>query len=176
MGKRWFDKDVLELAMNSMEKDFSLPFSVSGGMPTFKKTLAFSFFLRFWHEAAAELNLATVDEKVDRDIISEINRGISSGIRDDENPYEQRVVGKQIPHLSGLKQATGEAEFIDDMPKFDGELYGGLVLSKRAHAKLLKYITITLIISHVQLLICFIQSQFYSSSCSPWCSRLRRPS
>lgn len=143
MGKKWLDNDVLELAMNSMEKDFNLPFSVSGGMPTYKKTLAFSFFFRFWHEAAAELNIGAANEKVDLDSIGEIPRMISSGTRDDTNPYEQRVVGQQIPHLSGLKQATGEAEFIDDMPKLDGELYGGLVLSERAHAKLLKYITVS---------------------------------
>lgn len=141
VGKKWFDKDVLELAMNSMEKDFNLSFTVSGGMPTYRKTLAFSLFFRFWHEVAAELKLGTSSEKVDQDVIGEIRRGISSGIRDNENPYEQRVVGQQIPHLSGLKQTTGEAEFIDDMPKFDGEMHGVLVLSGRAHAKLLKYIT-----------------------------------
>jgi xanthine dehydrogenase/oxidase len=53
------------------------------------------------------------------------------------NPYEQRIVGKQIAHLSALKQCTGEAEYIDDMPRFERELYGGLVLSSKAHAKLL---------------------------------------
>lgn len=142
MGKKWFDKDVLELAMNAMEKDFNLSFTVPGGMPTYRKTLAFSFFFRFWHEVAAELSLGTESDQVDQEVIREIHRGISSGWRDNENPYEQRVVGKQIPHLSGLKQATGEAEYIDDLPKFDGELYGGLVLSGRAHAKLVKYVAL----------------------------------
>lgn len=143
IGKEWFDKDVLELAMNSMERDFNLSFTTSGGMPTYRKTLAFSLFFRFWHEVAAELSLGTANEKVDQDVIDGVRRGISSGTRDEKNPYEQRVVGQNIPHLSGLKQTTGEAEFIDDMSKLDGELYGGLVLSERAHAKLLKYITAT---------------------------------
>ncbi|RPB08102.1 hypothetical protein P167DRAFT_494625 [Morchella conica CCBAS932] len=137
-GKRWFDKNVLELAMNAMEKDFDLSFTVPGGMPTYRKTLAFSFFFRFWHEVAAELDLGSETERIDQEIISEIHREVSMGSRDNENPYEQRVVGKQIPHLSGLKQATGEAEYIDDIPKYDGECYGGLVLSSRAHAKLIK--------------------------------------
>jgi xanthine dehydrogenase/oxidase len=137
-GKRWFDKNVLELAMNAMEKDFDLSFTVPGGMPTYRKTLAFSFFFRFWHEVAAELDLGNETERVDHELISEIYREVSTGSRDNENPYEQRVVGKQIPHLSGLKQATGEAEYIDDIPKYDGECYGGLVLSSRAHAKLIK--------------------------------------
>ena len=38
-------------------------------------------------------------------------------------------------HLSALKQASGEAKYIDDLPYFENELYAGLILSERAHAK-----------------------------------------
>ncbi|RPA89984.1 hypothetical protein L873DRAFT_1795753 [Choiromyces venosus 120613-1] len=138
LGKKWFDNTVLEDAMAAMEKDSPLGFTVPGGMPTYRKTLAFSFLFRFWHEVAAELELGTQEQQVDHEIIEEIHRGISYGSRDNDNPYKQRVVGKQIPHLSGLKQATGEAEYIDDMPNIEGQLFGGLVLSKKAHAKLVK--------------------------------------
>lgn len=41
-------------------------------------------------------------------------------------------------HTSAFKQATGEAIYCDDMPKFAKELYLALVLSTRAHAKILK--------------------------------------
>jgi xanthine dehydrogenase/oxidase len=41
-------------------------------------------------------------------------------------------------HVSALKQVTGEATYLDDMPKIDGELYMAFVLSTRAHAKLVK--------------------------------------
>lgn len=41
-------------------------------------------------------------------------------------------------HASAFKQATGEAIYCDDMPKFTEELYLALVLSTRAHAKILK--------------------------------------
>jgi len=41
-------------------------------------------------------------------------------------------------HTSAFKQATGEAIYCDDMPKFEKELYLSLVLSTRAHAKILK--------------------------------------
>lgn len=41
-------------------------------------------------------------------------------------------------HKSAFKQATGEAIYCDDMPRFENELYLALVLSTRAHAKLLK--------------------------------------
>jgi xanthine dehydrogenase/oxidase len=111
-------------------------------MATYRKTLAFSFFFRFWHEVAAELNIGTHGQEVDLEAIEEIHRVLSSGSRDNDNPYEQRVVGKQVPHLSGLKQATGQAEYIDDKPTVEGQLYGGLVLSSKAHAKLIKFVAL----------------------------------
>lgn len=48
------------------------------------------------------------------------------------------LVGRSIVHASAYKQATGEAIYCDDMPKFVDELYLAVVLSTRAHAKILK--------------------------------------
>lgn len=119
--------------MSALAIDFDLRFGVPGGMATYRKTLALSLFFRFWHEVVSDLGLG----KVDPGLIEEIHRGISTGTRDDFNPHEQRVVGKQIPHLSSLKQNTGEAEYLDDMPRQERELFGVMVLSKKAHAKIL---------------------------------------
>ncbi|KAF2187174.1 hypothetical protein K469DRAFT_705737 [Zopfia rhizophila CBS 207.26] len=132
LGKKWFSSKSLEAGLAALSQDFDLNYSVPGGMAHYRKTLALSLFFRFWHESAAELGLGDVDGQV----IDEIHRDISTGTRDDYNPTEQRVVGKQVPHLSALKQCTGEAEYIDDMPRQDRELFGGLVLSSKAHARL----------------------------------------
>jgi xanthine dehydrogenase/oxidase len=37
-----------------------------------------------------------------------------------------------------MKQVTGEAKYTDDIPRFHNELYGVMVLSTKAHAKLKK--------------------------------------
>lgn len=132
-GKPWFHSETLDAALTALLADYDLPFGVPGGMADYRKTLTLSLFFRFWHESAAEFGLGNVDEQV----IDEIHREISTGGRDNYNPYEQRVVGKQVAHLSALKQNTGEAEYLDDMPRQDRELFGGLVLSSKAHAKLL---------------------------------------
>ena len=47
------------------------------------------------------------------------------------------AVGRPLPHLSATMQASGEATYVDDMPSLSNELYAGVVLSTRAHAKLL---------------------------------------
>jgi len=134
LRKNWHSSNTLNEGMTSLNQEFDLSFGVPGGMATYRKTLAMSLFFRFWHEVISDLNLGEVDP----DLITEIHRGVSSGSRDNHNPHEQRVVGKQIPHLSALKQNTGEAQYVDDMPPQDRELYGAMVLSSRAHAKLIE--------------------------------------
>ncbi|KAK2743120.1 hypothetical protein FQN55_007571 [Onygenales sp. PD_40] len=133
IGKKWSASETLDGALQTLLKDFPLPYDVPGGMAVYRRTLALSLFFRFWHEVVAHFELG----EVDKSLVEEIHRNVSTGTRDNYNPHEQRVVGKQIPHLAGLKHATGEAEYVDDMPKQENELYGALVLSQKAHAKLI---------------------------------------
>ncbi|KAH9889601.1 xanthine dehydrogenase [Xylariomycetidae sp. FL2044] len=134
VGKPWASDGTLEMALDTLVKDFDLPFGVPGGMAHFRRTLTLSLFFRYWHEVIAELNLAEVDPN----IIKEINREISTGSRDRISSIPGlKIVGKEVPHLSSLKHCTGEAEFTDDIPPQKNELFGALVLSEKAHAKLL---------------------------------------
>lgn len=55
----------------------------------------------------------------------------------DSHQSLQDPVGRPITHLSGLKHATCEAVFCDDIPMVDGELFMVLVTSTRAHAKIM---------------------------------------
>lgn len=55
----------------------------------------------------------------------------------DSHQSLQDPVGRPIMHLSGLKHATGEAVFCDDIPMVDRELFMVLVTSTRAHAKIM---------------------------------------
>ncbi|PWY76083.1 xanthine dehydrogenase [Aspergillus sclerotioniger CBS 115572] len=132
-GKKWGVKAVLDATFDALLEDFHLPFSVPGGMATYRRTLVLSLFFRLWNEVLADFELGPTTT----DVTEEIHRQISHGTRDNYNPHEQRVVGKQMPHLSGLKHATGEAEYVDDMPPQHRELYGAMVLSQRAHAKII---------------------------------------
>ncbi|BFZ59273.1 hypothetical protein YB2330_000279 [Saitoella coloradoensis] len=137
-GKVWGEKDVLEGAMKSLEEDFNLPFGVPGGMPIYRKSLAFSFFFKFWSEVTTAMTGTAVE---DDDLPhAEITRNISAGWRDEETPNDgnNAIVGKPLPHVAALKQVTGEAQYIDDLPRFSNELYGCLVLSTKAHAKVVR--------------------------------------
>ena len=135
-GKDWKDTATLEGAMNALEGDFGLRFGVPGGMATYRKSLAFGFFYRFFFDVLANIN---GEQGPNEDIVSEIERAISTGEKDHSSTeaYQKRVVGKANTHLSALKQCTGEAQYTDDIPPQKNELYGCLVLSTKAHARIL---------------------------------------
>ncbi|THC93623.1 hypothetical protein EYZ11_006907 [Aspergillus tanneri] len=132
LGERWGDPQVLDATLETLRSEFPLTYDVPGGMATYRRTLAQSLFLRFWHEA-----LSHFDPTIPLDDVQELHRHVSSGTRDLRNPHEQRVVGKPLPHLSGLKHATGQAGYVDDIPPQHRELFGAMVLSDRAHARIL---------------------------------------
>ena len=137
-GKTWTDPATLEGVMNALEHDFDLRFGVPGGMATYRKSLALGFFYRFYHEVLSDMDIKA--SGIDQDARGEIERAISTGKKDHEatQAYEQNILGKPNPHVAALKQCTGEAQYTDDIPVQKNELYGVMVLSSKAHAKVLE--------------------------------------
>ncbi|TVY49646.1 Xanthine dehydrogenase, partial [Lachnellula occidentalis] len=135
-GKKLTDPATLEGTMNALEQDFALSFSVPGGMATYRKSLALGFFYRFYHEVLSKLEVN--DAEVDEEAIAEIERMISTGKEDKDSTiaYKQNILGHAKNHVAALKQATGEAQYTDDIPVQKNELYGCLVLSSKARAKI----------------------------------------
>ena len=105
-------------------------------MATYRKSLALSFLYRFFHETVAAVD--AVPKSSDLSSIQEVERHISSGQRDHDAAlaYEKTVLGKQQPHIAAMKQCTGEAQYTDDIPVQKNELFGTLVLSTKAHARI----------------------------------------
>jgi xanthine dehydrogenase/oxidase len=137
VGKKFTDPRTLEGTMNALEQDFDLRFGVPGGMATYRKSLALGFFYRFYHEVLSKLEVKEAD--VDEEVIAEIERAISIGKQDKASTvaYEQNILGKANPHVAALKQTCGEAQYTDDIPVAKNELYGCLVLSTKARAKII---------------------------------------
>ncbi|KAL5345155.1 hypothetical protein ACLOAV_010111 [Pseudogymnoascus australis] len=135
IGKKWTDPATLEGVMGALEQDFDLKFGVPGGMATYRKTLAMSFFYRFYHEVLIKLG----NDAADLEAVGEIEREISRGEQDHDATaaYEKMIMGRAQPHVAALKQCTGQAQYTDDIPVQRNELYGCLVLSTKARAKLI---------------------------------------
>lgn len=138
IGKQFVDSKTLEGVMDALEQDFDLRFGVPGGMATYRKSLALGFFYRFWYDVCTCIDMSLTENHGDQDCLSEIERDISQGCQDDDatSSYQQEILGKPKPHVAALKQCTGEAQYTDDLPVSNNELFGCLVLSTKAHAKI----------------------------------------
>ena len=133
---REFNKDIVDVAATHLLEEFSLPASVPGAMVRFRQSLVVSFFFKFFLTVVREVD--TID---DREIsATEVfhKQPITS-----HQLYEKKtettetdIVGAPIKHKAADKQVTGSAVYTDDIPKIEGELYLGLVVSSRAHARI----------------------------------------
>ena len=136
INKPWLHPDTLEGAMKHLEEDFDLRFGVPGGMAAYRRSLALSFFYRFYHETLAAIDSSATNP--DHHALEDLEREVSTGRRDHDAAltYEKKIIGKEQPHVAAVKQCTGEAQYTDDIPVQKNELFGVLVLSTRPHAKL----------------------------------------
>jgi xanthine dehydrogenase/oxidase len=110
-------------------------------MASYRKALVSGFIYKFWYDVCKNIDISTeefVKDDMDK-FFGIIERDVSKGVqvvgfKEDD----KKIVGKEVPHLSAMKQVTGEAIYTDDLPKVHGELYGAFVLSQKAHAKILR--------------------------------------
>lgn len=102
-------------------EEIHLDDSTPGGFADYRKVLVVSMIHKMLEEARG--NSVVQDNSIQRECKQVYPTSI------DPSSMKQ--------HLSGLKHATGEAIYCDDMPKFPKELYAGLVLSKVSHGILI---------------------------------------
>lgn len=145
IGKPWTSA-TLEEACGSLAEELTIDPGAPGGLEQYRQSLSLSLFFKFF--VAVNENLEKENCAVEK--LPETYKSASQGFRSlpkKSSQYFQIVpstqekndlVGKPIVHLSAFKQAAGEALYCDDMPFTEGELYLCLVLSTRAHAKIVR--------------------------------------
>ncbi|KAF9582966.1 Alternative oxidase, mitochondrial precursor, partial [Lunasporangiospora selenospora] len=79
-GKRWGDKAVLDGALELLDEDLPMQYSTPGGMPEYRRTLAKSFFVRFWWDVIEQIKIEVEHDHGDIKLLTEeIHRDISLG-------------------------------------------------------------------------------------------------
>ncbi|KAM5280464.1 aldehyde oxidase-like [Ctenodactylus gundi] len=145
VGRSW-GKETLDEACRLVLGEVSLPGSAPGGKVEFKRTLMVSFLFKFYLEVSQLLHLmdparhptlASREASVLADLHSGHHWRTLKHQNVDLKQLPQDPIGRPIMHLSGMKHATGEAIYLDDMPTVDQELFLAFVTSSRAHAKIL---------------------------------------
>uniref|UniRef100_A0A452RKD6 aldehyde oxidase n=1 Tax=Ursus americanus TaxID=9643 RepID=A0A452RKD6_URSAM len=144
IGRPW-NEEMLDVACRLVLDEVTLPGSAPGGRVEFKRTLIVSFLFKFYLEVLQILKrmdpvrspgLADKYESALEDLHSGHHCSTLKYEVSDSKNLPQDPIGQPIMHLSGIKHATGEAIYCDDMPTVDRELFLSFVTSSRAHAKI----------------------------------------
>ncbi|XP_037795303.1 xanthine dehydrogenase/oxidase-like [Penaeus monodon] len=144
-GRSW-DSSLLETGTSRLLQELPLSASAPGGMVEYRRTLAVSFFFKFYLSVRGRLSeqfpslvAALTEEEQEATKVYRYTTPRSTQLFQTVPPGQSALdpIGRPLTHASALQQATGEALYVDDLPRFKGELYGALVLSSRAHARIL---------------------------------------
>ncbi|NP_001295373.1 aldehyde oxidase [Callithrix jacchus] len=144
IGRLW-NEEMLDTACRLVLDEVCLPGSAPGGKVEFKRTLIISFLFKFYLEVSQILkkmnsvhypSLADKYASALEDLHSRHHCSTLKYQKIGPKQHPEDPVGHPIMHLSGVKHATGEAIYCDDMPPVDKELFLTFVTSSRAHAKI----------------------------------------
>uniref|UniRef100_A0A8C2W2I8 aldehyde oxidase n=1 Tax=Chinchilla lanigera TaxID=34839 RepID=A0A8C2W2I8_CHILA len=145
VGRQW-DDQMLSEACRGVLDEIHLPPGAKGGQVEFRRTLLLSLLFKFY--LRVRRGLSRLDPQKFPDIPEQYTsaledfpivtpRGLQMFQCVDPRQPLQDSVGYPVMHQAGLKHATGEAVFVDDMPPVGQELFLAVVTSTRAHAKII---------------------------------------
>uniref|UniRef100_A0A3B4ULP1 Aldehyde oxidase 5 n=1 Tax=Seriola dumerili TaxID=41447 RepID=A0A3B4ULP1_SERDU len=144
VGQSW-GEDLLSEACRFLKEDVDVSPSIHGGRAEYRKSLAISFFFKFYMQVVLEMTergVSDVDLPLEylsalKPFKNEMPRGQQSYQLVSEAQPSADPVGRPSMHQSAFQQATGEAKYYDDLPPVKGELFIVMVTSSRAHAKIM---------------------------------------
>ncbi|VAH17397.1 unnamed protein product [Triticum turgidum subsp. durum] len=140
VGKK-LDDGLLDETFNLLKEDIPLAENAPGGMVEFRSSLTLSFFFKFFLYVTHEMNIKGLSkvglDAANMSAIQSYTRPVSIGAQGYESVGQGTAVGQPMVHMSAILQVTGEAEYVDDTPTPPNNLHAALVLSKKAHARIL---------------------------------------
>ncbi|KAM9305619.1 aldehyde oxidase 1-like [Gastrophryne carolinensis] len=143
LGRHW-DDEMLGEACKQLLNELIISPSAPEGKVEYRRALLVSFFFTFYLQVLQSLEKPMISTICAPEYLSALRNFKRNAPKTmqifqdvDSSQPVQDPVGRPIMHHSGIKQATGEAIYVDDMPPVDQELFIAFVGSKKAHAKIL---------------------------------------
>ncbi|KAI8318165.1 xanthine dehydrogenase, partial [Martensiomyces pterosporus] len=138
LGKLWTDQNFIESGLlEQCAREIAAQLTPNTDRAKYRVALATSLLYRFWSSSCQALRLGSTPNGSGAEQLSYQPPQPVISQQTFAPVMEDTLIGKGEPHVSSLKHATGEAVYVDDMPPFAGEYHLGLVMSTRAHARIL---------------------------------------
>lgn len=132
VGRNIYENDVFKNAVEILEKEVEPDAILTSASVDYRKHLAISLFYKF------VLNTVPSDKirpefKTGAELLK---REISKGTQTIEANESKSKLYKKVPKVEGEVQCTGEAQFVNDIPKYQSELQAAFVLGDEVHGRI----------------------------------------
>lgn len=131
-GKNLYTNETLQSTISFLSNELQPNWVLPDVSPEYRKNLAISLFYKF------VLNVAPKD-RVKPEYISGgeiLHRPLSSGKQTFDTYTEKFPLTQPIPKYEGLIQVSGEAQYANDIPHFENELWAAFVPATKVGAKI----------------------------------------
>ena len=133
---------TLDAALAALKEEIAIAPSAPGGMVEYRRSLASSFLFKAFLAAAQALAAAVEGYEPDfppeyASATAAYDRPASKGLQYYSAVAGEDVVGQPYRHAAADMQASGNAQYVDDIPLPPGTLHAAIVASPHAHARIL---------------------------------------
>lgn len=135
IGKCLYNNDILQEAIKILNNELQPDAVLPNASPEYRKSLAIALFYKFVLNTAPSGAIQSSYESG----ASLLKRDISSGKQEFERIDSKSPLNKRIPKIEADIQCSGEAQYINDLPKQVNELYAAFVLGTEVNAKILNF-------------------------------------
>lgn len=124
-----YENDKLQGALASLSNELIPDWVLPDASPEYRKNLALALFYRF---ALATCPVGSVSP---RNVSGgqPLIRPLSSGVQKFETVKSNWPLTEPVEKYAGMLQCSGEAQFINDIPKQQGELWAAFATADKAH-------------------------------------------
>lgn len=129
IGKDVYSNDVFRKALDILSKEVDPETVLPNASAEYRKHLAISLFYKFVLNTARTENIRA-EFRSGADLLK---RELSSGQQEFELNEGKSKLYKRVPKLEANIQCTGEAQYINDIPKHQKELHAAFVLGDKVN-------------------------------------------
>ncbi|XP_062708362.1 xanthine dehydrogenase isoform X2 [Aedes albopictus] len=125
-------KEAIQILTSELDPDYVLP----DASPSYRRNLAVSLFYKCILDIAFEYQGKL--DPVMKSGATTLERPLSSGKQSYDTYPNKWPLTQNVPKLEGLIQCSGEAEYINDIPKIPNELFAAFVLATEINSRIVK--------------------------------------
>ncbi|KAL9699938.1 hypothetical protein quinque_003379 [Culex quinquefasciatus] len=128
VGRPLLTNETLQGALQALATELEPDWVLPDASPNYRRRLALSLYYKFMLGAASESSVGAVSTRFTSGSTM-LERPLSSGKQNYDTYPTKWPLTQYLPKLDGILQASGEAEYINDMPRLPNELYAAFVLA-----------------------------------------------